>query len=49
MNEGLSKYRIECKWSDAYVQGVFTCTNTYINFWMNEWSERMWIKRGVLR
>ena len=28
MNEGLDIYRIEYKWNDAYVQGVFTCTHT---------------------
>lgn len=35
MNEGLSKYIIKCKWNDAIVQGVFTCTHTHLNEWIN--------------
>ena len=36
MKEGLSMYRIKCKWNDAYVQGVFTCTHNHTS--MNEWN-----------
>ena len=34
--EGLSMCRMTCKWNDAYVQGVLTCTHTLTLELMNE-------------
>ena len=28
MKEGLSMYKMKCKWNEGYVQGVPTCTHT---------------------
>ena len=36
MNEGLSMYRIERNWNDAYVQGVLIFTHTLTPEWMNK-------------